>query len=99
MPSKAHLLVHDVFYGWASLTLDGNQLIPYGFSNPETVAQKLEENGSMHPLYLIWWINGSGWYGQPTVSSAFRQIYESGRIAIFVYTSSYNTTSVFEYQR
>jgi hypothetical protein len=99
MPSKAHLLVHDVFYGWSLLTLDENQLIPYGFSNPVTVAQKLEENGSTYPLYLIWWINGSGWYGQPTVSSAFRQIYESGRIAIFMYTSSYNTTSGFEYQR
>ena len=46
MPSNAHLLVHDAFYGWASLTLDDNQLIPYGFSDPEMVAQKLEENGS-----------------------------------------------------
>jgi hypothetical protein len=87
MPSDARLLVHDVFYGWASLTLDGSQLIPYGYGNPETVAQKLEENGSEYQLYLIWWVNGSGWHGQPTVSSAFRQVYQSGRIAVFTFTS------------
>jgi hypothetical protein len=87
MPSDARLLVHDVFYGWASLTLDGSQLIPYGYGNPETVAQKLEENGSEYQLYLIWWISGSGWHGQPTVSSAFRQVYQSGRIAVFTFTS------------
>jgi hypothetical protein len=88
MPSDARLLVHDVFYGWASLTLDGSQLIPYGYGNPETMAQKLEENGSEHQLYLIWWINGSGWHGQPTVSSAFRQAYESGKMAVFIYNDS-----------
>jgi hypothetical protein len=94
MPSDARLLVHDVFYGWASLTLDGGQLILYGYGNPETMAQKLEENGSEHLLYLIWWINGSGWHGQLTVSSAFRQVYESGRIAVFTYNASvYFSTS------
>ena len=88
MPSDARLLVHDVFYGWASLTLDGSRLIRYGYGNPETMAQKLEENGSEHQLYLIWWINGSGWHGQPTVSSAFREVCESGRIAVFTYNYS-----------
>jgi hypothetical protein len=95
MPSDARLLVHDVFYGWASLTLDGSQLIRYGYGNPEAMAQKLEENGSVYHLYLIWWINGSGWHGQPTVSSAFRQVYESGRLAVFTYnTSAYLNTPI-----
>jgi hypothetical protein len=88
MPSDARLLVHDVFYGWASLTLDGSRLIRYGYGNPETMAQKLEENGSEYKLYLVWWINGSGWYGQPDVSSAFRLVYENGRIAVFTYAST-----------
>ena len=88
MPINAHLLVHDAFYGWASLTLDHSQLIPYGYDNPEATAQKLIENGSENPLYLIWWVNGSGWHGQLAVSSAFRQVYESGRIAVFVYNDS-----------
>jgi hypothetical protein len=88
MPSDARLLVHDVFYGWASLTLDGSQLIPYGYGNPETMAQKLEENGSEYKLYLVWWVDGSGWHGQPTVPSAFSEVYESGRIAVFTYNYS-----------
>src|SRR4030066_1243349 len=89
MPGNASLLVHDVFYGWASLTLSSDQLISYGFDNPESVAQELEENGSAFPLYLIWWVNGSGWYGQPSVSSTFRQVYQSGRIAVFTFVFHY----------
>jgi hypothetical protein len=92
IPSNAHLLVHDAFYGWALLNLNDTQLIPYGYNNPETVAEQLRENDSIAPLYLIWWINGSGWHGQPTVSSAFVQVYESNKIAIFTYNFSYLST-------
>jgi hypothetical protein len=95
MPSDARLLVHDVFYGWASLTLDGSQLIPYRYGHPETMAQKLEENGSEYKLYLVWWINGSGWHGQPNVPSAFRVVYESGRIAIFTYAYTIHNSYVY----
>jgi hypothetical protein len=88
MPSNASLLVHEAFYGWASLTLNSSQLISYGFGKPETVAQELEENGLVFPLYLIWWVNDFGWYGQPTVPSTFAQVYESGRIGVFVFDFS-----------
>jgi len=81
----ARLLVHDAFYGWASLTLDGDQLIPYGYDNPEAVAQELVTNGSESPLYLIWWTNENGWHGQATVSSVFKEIYESGKVAVYCY--------------
>ena len=87
LDGDARLLVHDVFYGWASLTLNDGQLIPYGYDNPETVAQELVENGSGYQLYLIWWVNGSGWHNEPTVPSAFGEVYESGRIAIFTYNA------------
>jgi hypothetical protein len=93
MPSDARLLVHDAFYGWASLTLDHDQLVPYEYGNPDTIAQELVENGSGYQLYLIWWVNGSGWHGQPTVSSAFGEVYESGRIAVYKYDSAYYYTS------
>ena len=99
MIENAHLLVHDAFYGWALLGLDRNKLIPYGYANPETVAEKLGENGSEYPLYLIWWVNGSGWHGQPDVSSSFKQVYKSGEIAIFVYNSSYISAIDSEYTK
>jgi hypothetical protein len=89
MDNNTRLLVHQAFYGWASLVLDNNQLIPYNYDSPETMAQKLTENGFSYQLYLIWWVNGSGWYAQPTIYSPFSQpLYESGRIAIFRYNAS-----------
>ena len=86
MPTNAHLLVHDAFYGLASLSLNADQLISYGYGNLETMAQNLTENNSEDQPYLIWWVNGSGWHGQPTVSSSFEQVYESGRIAVYTYS-------------
>jgi hypothetical protein len=85
MNNDSRLLVHDVFYGWATLTLNRDQLLPYGYADPAAYAQGLVENGSTYQLYLIWWVNGSGWDGQPTVSSSFTEVYQSGKIAIYVY--------------
>jgi hypothetical protein len=100
MDDNARLLVHRAFYGWASLALDSDKLILYGFDNPETMAQKLTDDGSRFQLYLVWWVNGSGWYDQPAVSSAFGEaLYESGRIAIFTYNASaYFSASKSEYE-
>ena len=101
MDNDTRLLVHRAFYGWASLALDSDKLIPYGYDNPETMAQKLREDGSHFQLYLVWWINGSGWYDQPAVSSAFGEaLYESGRIAIFTYNASaYFSSSNYKYEK
>jgi hypothetical protein len=85
MPSNGILLVHDVFHGWARLTLDSSQLFPYVFDNPEVVAQEFSLNNSSNPLFLIWWVNGRGWYGQPTVAASFKEVYRSGEIAIYKY--------------
>lgn len=88
MPANADLLVHAAFYGWALLYLNRSQLIPYGYGNPQTTASNLIGNGSTSQLYLIWWVNGSGWYGQPNVSSSFNEIYQSGRIAVYIYNQT-----------
>jgi hypothetical protein len=88
MSNDSRLLVHDVFYGWASLTLNRDQLLVYGYADPAEYAQGLVENGSKYQLYLIWWVNGSGWDGQPSVSSAFREVYASGTIAVYEYDPS-----------
>jgi hypothetical protein len=93
MSSDSRLLVHTAFNGWASLTINGSQIIPYGFANPDTVVQELVKNGSSHQYYLIWWIAFDGWFGQPTLSSNFKQVYQSGRIAVFTFISDFNTNS------
>lgn len=87
MEGEARLLTHRAFYGWALLTLNENRVIQYEYENPERMARDAAQLGYA-PLYLIWWVNGFGWYGQPTVSPSFREAYRSGRIAVYIYTVS-----------
>jgi hypothetical protein len=86
MHDGARLLTHDAFRGWALLVLDMDQIIPYGYKNPGEVALEALQEG-YNPVYLIWWTDGNGWHGQPTVSSSFKEVYKSGRIAVFVHQS------------
>jgi len=88
MEGEARLLTHRAFYGWALLTLNENQVIQYEYGNPERVARDVAQLGH-DPIYLIWWVNGFGWYGQPTVPPSFREVCRSGRIAIYIYTVSF----------
>jgi hypothetical protein len=85
MDNGSRLLVHEAFYGWAVLTLDSGQLLRYGIIGPDSYLQALGDTGQVYQLYLIWWVNGSGWYGQPTVSSRFEEVYLSGKIAVYTY--------------
>jgi len=82
---NARLLAHRAFYGWVVLMLNEGQIIHYEYGNPERVAREAAQLG-YDPVYLIWWVNSYGWYGQPTVSSSFREVCRSGRIAIYTYT-------------
>jgi hypothetical protein len=88
LPANSSLLVHDVFYGWGALKFDSNRIILYYYGNPEETAQKLTESNPTSQLYLIWWVNGTGWYGQPTVPQSFNEIYHSGNIALYKYSLS-----------
>jgi hypothetical protein len=85
--SSALLLTHTAFYGWALLTLNENQVRNYGFEDPTAAATTVAQEGFTQ-IYLIWWINGQGWYGQPSLPSAFHQVYQNGKIAIYSYNYS-----------
>jgi hypothetical protein len=99
MNNDTRLLVHRTFYGWAFLSLNSDQIVLYRYDDPETMAQKLVASDSSYQLWLIWWVNGSGWYDQPTVSSAFGSVlHENGRIAIFEYTVNDANVSNYQYQ-
>ena len=83
--SSAILLTHTVFYSWAMLTLNEDQIRNYGFDDPAKVAMMAVQEGQTQ-IYLIWWINGQGWYAQPIVPLPFHEVYSSGKIAIYRYT-------------
>jgi hypothetical protein len=81
---NALLLTHRAFYGWALSTLNKNQVVLYEYDNPVNAAETVAQEGN-NQIYLIWWINGQGWYEQPTVHSSFEEVYNSSRIAIYSY--------------
>ena len=87
MNSSAVLLTHTVFYGWALLTLNKSQVVDYGFGDPVSAAALAVQEGHIQ-VYLVWWINGKGWEGQPTVASSFHQIHQIGDIAIYQYVAN-----------
>jgi hypothetical protein len=80
------LLTHTVFYSWALLNLNESQIKSYGFDDPEKSAVETSHEGYKQ-IYLIWWINGQGWYGEPTLPSSFHEVYHSGKIAIYLYNN------------
>ena len=84
MTENSILLTHRVFYGWALTTFKPDQVFLYEFGNPLNAATTVAQEGYSQ-IYLIWWVNGKGWDGQPTVASAFHEIYQSGEIAIYQY--------------
>ena len=84
-PVNSDLLVHEAFYGWATLSFNSNRLIPYFYSDPLQVASQLHATNSSNSLYLIWWVNGTGWYEMQNAPAAFEELYHSGNIAIYHY--------------
>ena len=86
--ATALLLTHTVFYGWALLMLNGNQIRNYGFDDPTATATTVAQEGYTQ-IYLIWWVNGQGWYGQLSLPSSFHQVYQDGAIAIYKFNNTF----------
>jgi hypothetical protein len=82
--NTAVMLAHTVFYGCALLNLQEKPVVTYGFEEPDPTATLAIKNGYKE-IYVIWWINGEGWYAQPSLSSSFIQVYHTGEIAIYRY--------------
>lgn len=84
MSTNSVMLAHTAFCGWALITTDINEVIPYGYGNPETAAINVSQQGYTQ-IYLIWWVEGKGWHGRPIVSSSFKEVYRSENIAVYIY--------------
>ena len=78
------LLSHRAFYGWAVSVLNRSQVVLYEYDNPLDAAENVSE-GMHGVLYLVWWVNGQGWYGQSSVPSMFHEVHQSGNIAVYEY--------------
>ncbi|MDR0493685.1 MAG: hypothetical protein LBH74_08640 [Nitrososphaerota archaeon] len=78
------LLTHTVFYSWALLTLNDVAVVNYDFGDPVEAASIAKQDGYAQ-IFLVWWIDGEGWYAQSSLPSVFQEIYRSERIAIYFY--------------
>lgn len=78
------LLSHRAFYGWATSYLNSSQIVLYEYENPADVAPDVSSSVS-GSVYLVWWVDGQGWYGQSDVSSSFSVVHEEGDIAVYQY--------------
>jgi hypothetical protein len=84
MNENSVLLTHTAFHGWALLTLNMDQVVPYGYGNPERATENVTQQG-YRQIYLIWWTEGEGWHDQPSAPQSFKEVYASNRIAVYVY--------------
>jgi hypothetical protein len=85
--SSEILLVHDAFNGWALLYADSVKIVRYGYASPEKVAISFSQQG-YGPIYLIWWVLGGGWHGQASLPSTFKEVFRSGRIAVYEFKAA-----------
>jgi len=88
--ADAVMISHRVFYGWALLSLNKDQVILYEYADPADAAANATQEGHSQ-IYFVWWVAGEGWHGLPTVPSVFQEVYHSRDIALYRY--NYNATS------
>jgi hypothetical protein len=89
MGPNTALITHIAIYGWAieylPLQLSTNRVFDYGFSSP-VVGVEMARSAGYSIIYMIWWINGSGWYDQQYVPNGFYQLITHGNFAVYEYT-------------
>ncbi len=87
MAKDSVLLSHRAFYGWALPVLGSEQIIMYEYDDPVEVALDAAQAG-YGEIYLVWWVEGAGWYGLASVPCVFEEVYSAGRMAVYCYTTN-----------
>ncbi len=80
------VMTTDPMYGWARQYFSGNATILW-FHSGTTLYEALQntlERGHA-TIYTVWWAEGQGWYGQPTVPSGFTLLHQNGKFGVFLY--------------
>jgi hypothetical protein len=86
MNSTSVLLTHDAFYGYALLDMPSRcNIIWYGYYGVEWGLSRASAQ-AFRLAYLIWFTPGSGWHSPDPDLSAFKLVYQSGLITLYVTT-------------
>ena len=79
------LLVHESFYGFASISMSGQKnIIDYHLGDVMSAVSYAKQLGFVR-IYWIWWLPGYGWYGLVNPPPGFKVMNPSGRIAVYVF--------------
>jgi hypothetical protein len=86
MDPMTALITHQAIYGWARAYLPSNSatIVNYQYNSPLTGIELAKSKGYSSVL-MIWWVNGSGWHGQPNVPAGFEILSQSGDMALYTY--------------
>jgi hypothetical protein len=79
------LITHQAIYGWARAYLPTTtHIVNYAYSTPLDGVMVARSAGYTSIL-MIWWVNGSGWHGQPNVPGGFVPLIKNGSMALYAY--------------
>ena len=72
------------------VSVDQNRSMYANIQNGTTLADQLlstanEYLSGGHRVYTVWWISGDGWYGIRSLPSDFKEVYHSGKMAVYSY--------------
>lgn len=86
MQDNSVLITHEGIYGWAREYLPGysDRVVNYGHASP-ILGVQMARSAGYSKILMIWWVNGSGWYGQRDVPSGFSPLTVDGNMAIYQY--------------
>jgi hypothetical protein len=88
------LLAHEAIYGWVRAYLPPTvNVITYWNFNP-LIGVNIAKSLGFSSEVMIWWVNGSGWYGQPTMPSGFVPLKYQGSLVVYQYVGQSEAASL-----
>jgi hypothetical protein len=79
------LLAHEAMYGWVRAYLPTTvNIVNYWHYSP-LIGVSIAKSLGYSSAVMIWWVNGSGWHGQPTVPSGFVPLRYQGSLVVYQY--------------
>ena len=74
-------ITEESSYTW-SLSWSNSQNVTSMTQRMVQVANETLAIGSAKSVYTVWWINGQGWYGIPSLPAEFKVVFQSGNMAV-----------------
>lgn len=85
MGPETALITHQAVYGWARAYFPlPERIVNYEYSSPLVGVEEARLQGYSRVL-MIWWTDGLGWHGQPSVPNLFTPIHMAGNLAVYAY--------------